>query len=51
MNNIMKLLDGGLRVAVLFCAVCPGLPESKKCFFTEKGSPCFTLNFDPSGVS
>jgi len=25
MNNIMELLDGGLRAAVLFCAVYPGL--------------------------
>jgi hypothetical protein len=36
MNNIMELLDGGLRVAILFCAVRPVLPEPKSVFLQRK---------------
>jgi len=36
MNNIMELLDGGLRAAVLFCAVRPGLPEPKSVFILQR---------------
>jgi hypothetical protein len=38
MNNIMELLDGGLRVAVLLCAVRPGFPEPKSAFYRERYS-------------
>jgi len=45
MNNIMELPDGGLRVAIQFCAVRPGLPEPKMCFFYRERYSVFYIEF------